>query len=117
MDYSKIEKLRKLRKLTQVELSKLSNITEGAYQKIISGRSDTKVSTLEKISKALGVEPGYFFTNEKQYQIVEESSVEYSKDCKECSLKNELIKHQKQTIKILETNNNNLIEISKKIKN
>ncbi len=60
MDTVTIENLRKRREITQKDLSERVGMTTTGYQKMIR-TGDVKVSVLEKLAQALGVDIQTFF--------------------------------------------------------
>lgn len=62
MDFNKLRDLLEEKNLTQLELSNLTGISKTAINGWLKGRTATIDSdNLVKISKVLGVTPGYFF--------------------------------------------------------
>ena len=49
--------------ISQKDLAKKMKITPAAISKFLIGESDMRLETLNKISKALGVDSNYFFDN------------------------------------------------------
>ena len=65
MEVSKLYKLMKIKKISQRELAKLTGINQTTISYILRG-NDMKVSTLEKIAKALDVPISYFFDESQE---------------------------------------------------
>ncbi len=61
--FSEIEDLRKKRKLSIQELSEMIGMTKTGLHNLIKNE-DTKLSTLKKISEALGVPMSYWFSEQ-----------------------------------------------------
>lgn len=58
----KLKKLMKQRDISAAELSRTSELTEAALSCMLSSKTtDPRLSTVEKIAKALQVSPEYFF--------------------------------------------------------
>jgi transcriptional regulator with XRE-family HTH domain len=60
MNYNKIEEFRKKLKITQEDIAQKAGISTAGYQQMIY-KKNTTVSTLEKISRALGVDPSFWW--------------------------------------------------------
>ena len=75
----KIKEIRKYRNLTQEQLSELILIEPASLCAIENGRAFTSLVTLERLSKAVGVEPVRFFDFAEEKKIAEQQSsiVEY----------------------------------------
>ncbi len=71
MNVSELEKLRKEKNINQIDFCKKIGISTVAYLNAIK-RQDFKVSTLEKISKVLGVPVSYFFEDGDKNKEVKE---------------------------------------------
>ena len=60
------------RRLTQKDLADKTGVSQAAISKVLSGKHKTKISTLEKIAKALNVPPSYFI-DDGQKNFIENS--------------------------------------------
>lgn len=70
----KIKEIRKYRNLTQEQLSELILIEPASLCAIENGRAFPSLVTLERLSKALGVEPVRFFEFAQEKTIDEKKS-------------------------------------------
>jgi len=75
VEIERLEEIRKRKLFTQSELAKSIGITTTGYQKMLKS-GDLKVSTLENICAALGVNISSFFTEKS---LVSEPNVGYEK--------------------------------------
>jgi len=58
----KVKELLELRQMSQEELSKITGISVSTISKIVNDKKqDLKMSTIEKLAKALRINPDYFF--------------------------------------------------------
>lgn len=70
MDFNKLRDLLEERNVTQIELSNLTGISKTAINGWIKGRTATIDSdNLVKVSRVLGVTPGYFFNEMKDEHV------------------------------------------------
>lgn len=65
----KIMGILKDKNLTQKDLAEKINITPAALSKILSGKFLTKVSTVQKIAKALNVPVGYLMDDKQESDL------------------------------------------------
>lgn len=102
MEYYKIERLREKNKINKSDLCRLADISPMTYRRIINGKTIPMVNTLEAISKVLGVEPSYWWQKDAEKEnILNESSIEYSKNCSNCKRLIKQIKQQQDHIDLL----------------
>lgn len=69
-----IKEIRKLKGITQVELAKRLGISQGAIQKLETGERGLDLDWIEKISKALNVEPWQLLPKVMQPNITAEEA-------------------------------------------
>lgn len=69
-----IKEIRKLKGITQVELAKRLGISQGAIQKLETGERGLDLDWIEKISKALNVEPWQLLPKNMQPNITTEEA-------------------------------------------
>lgn len=69
-----IKEIRKLKGITQVELAKRLGISQGAIQKLETGERGLDLDWIEKISKALNVEPWQLLPKDMQPNITTEEA-------------------------------------------
>lgn len=62
----KVRRIRELRQMTGQELSQLSGVPQSNISDIERSKVDPKISTVEKLAKALNVSPVYFFRISRQ---------------------------------------------------
>jgi len=62
---NKIRKVREAKKLSQKEVAIMLSMDQSQYSKIEKGKTDPTTTTLEKISKALGIGLSELFTADK----------------------------------------------------
>jgi len=98
MDFKKIEFLAESKKLSIPGVARIMGRKKQYLYQIIE-RGDCKVVDLEKISKALGISPSYWW-NEELNNVVEEPTPAYSKV--EVELLRAQIKSQEKLIARLE---------------
>ena len=67
----RIKQLREARELSQKELAMSINMDQSQYSKIEKGKTDPTTSTLEKISKALGINVAKLFTSNNPLEEVD----------------------------------------------
>ncbi len=73
---SKIKKLRAERNLTLKELNQLTDLSVGFLSQLERGLTTVAIDSLDKISKALGVDINYFFAMSKEQTSVVQKSYE-----------------------------------------
>lgn len=58
----KLKELMEIRNMTAADISRASGLSEASISAILKGKStDPKLSTIEKLAKALRISPEYFF--------------------------------------------------------
>lgn len=117
MKHLKIKRLRESKKISQKKMGALCGIAEQTYALIENGKTDTSVSTIEKIAEILGVDITFFFTPEKSYAVAEESlsivaesTATYGSGCKKCNEKDYQIELVNKQLRNLIQNNEALIK-------
>lgn len=66
MNISKIRELVDESKLSKVQIAEKCGFTRKTLENIMNGEVDAKISSIEALANALGVEVGYFFDEESE---------------------------------------------------
>ena len=73
-----IRKLIELKKMSVKEMSEKINMSEKGFHDLLK-RNDLKLSTLEKIAQALGVDIKYFFKDKNDNKFFSDNKINYQK--------------------------------------